>query len=62
MPVFVDPGDSILKGDVVGVIEVMKMFMNIEAPADGVFVRYLASHGESVAMGSPLAEIDTRYP
>ncbi len=57
-PVFAEPGDPIAKGDVVGVIEVMKMFMNIEAPAGGVFVEYLAPHGESVAMGSPLLAIE----
>lgn len=55
--VFANPGDEISRGEVIGVIEVMKMFMNIEATESCVFNRYLVGHGETVIMGTPLADI-----
>lgn len=54
---FAKPGDEINQGEVIGVIEVMKMFMNIEATENGIFTRYLVGHGEIVVMGTLLAEI-----
>lgn len=56
-PVFAQPGDEVARGSVVGMIEVMKMFMNIEATEDGVFTRYVVGHGEPVNMGTLLAEM-----
>ena len=54
---FARPGDEVARGSVIGMIEVMKMFMNIESTEDCVFGRYLAGNGESVNMGTPLIEV-----
>lgn len=45
---FVMIGQSVKKGDVVGIIEAMKMMNEIVAPEDGVVDSILASDGEMV--------------
>ncbi len=46
------------RGDLLFVVEAMKMELRVEAPADGVVKRVLASVGEQVRRGQRLAEFE----
>ncbi|HUQ42502.1 MAG TPA: biotin/lipoyl-containing protein, partial [Candidatus Limnocylindrales bacterium] len=46
------------RGDLLFVVEAMKMELRVEAPADGTVRRVLASVGEQVSRGQPLAEFE----
>lgn len=50
-------GDRVKKGDVVLILEAMKMENDITAPADGVVVQITAAKGSSVSTGDILAVI-----
>jgi acetyl-CoA carboxylase biotin carboxyl carrier protein len=54
---FVSPGDHVNKGQVVGVIEAMKLMNEIECDAAGVVVKCLVSNGQAVEYGQPLYSI-----
>ncbi len=54
----VKPGDSVKKGDVLLVLEAMKMEMLIEAPGDGVVADILAGPGSQVAAGQSLIRLE----
>ena len=53
-PPFVTVGQSVKKGDVVAIIEAMKLMNEITAPADGVLKRILAENGNMVEYGEVL--------
>lgn len=50
----VKPGDSFDFGDVVVVLESMKMEINIEADAAGTVEKILVAEGDTVDSGTPL--------
>ncbi|MCK9536677.1 MAG: acetyl-CoA carboxylase biotin carboxyl carrier protein subunit [Bacilli bacterium] len=54
----VEPGQSVSRGDVVVVLEAMKLENNIVAPATGVVKDILISKGENVVNQQPLLTID----
>ncbi len=51
---FVKVGQSVSKGNTLGVIEAMKMFNPIEAERDGVVKAILAENGQPVEFDEPL--------
>jgi acetyl-CoA carboxylase biotin carboxyl carrier protein len=53
-PPFVEIGQSVRQGEVVCIIEAMKIMNQIEADASGVIVRVLAENGDPVEYGQPL--------
>jgi biotin carboxyl carrier protein len=53
----VNPGAKVKKGDVIFILEAMKMENEIVAPIDGTVVQILAAKGSSVATGELLAVI-----
>ncbi len=53
----VKPGDKVKKGDIVAVLEAMKMQNDIHAPRDGVIKEILVAEGASVTAGAPLMVI-----
>lgn len=57
-PVFVEPGDEVESGDVVGLIGVMKNFNDITAEEAGTVVKYVAENEAEVSAGDPLVEIE----
>ncbi|MEM7528738.1 MAG: acetyl-CoA carboxylase [Pseudomonadota bacterium] len=57
-PPFVADGGAVAVGDVIGLIEVMKMFNEVRAEAAGTNVRFLVENEDPVTAGAVLAEMD----
>ncbi len=55
---FVEVGQSVKKGDVVGIIEAMKLMNEITAPEDGVVKSILAENGNMVEYGEVLMVLE----
>jgi len=53
-PPFVEIGKAVRKGDVLCIIEAMKLMNQIEADVSGVVARVLVENGEPVEYGQPL--------
>ncbi len=51
---FLQPGDRISVGQVIGIIEAMKVFNEVESPISGVVQRCLVEDGVVVQEGDPL--------
>jgi acetyl-CoA carboxylase biotin carboxyl carrier protein len=56
---FVSPGDRVEKGQVVCIIEAMKLMNEIEADAAGEIVKCLVSNGQPIEYGQALFTIRT---
>ena len=59
MEIFVKPGDEIESGQVVLVIEAMKMKNSIRSPRAGTVAAVLATAGQTVAHKQPLLEFES---
>lgn len=57
MDIKVNSGEKVKKGDVILILEAMKMENEIVAPVDGVVVQIIAAKGSSVSTGDVLAVI-----
>jgi len=53
-PLFTEPGKEIKAGDIVCIIEAMKIMNQIEADADGILIRVMVENGAPVEYGQPL--------
>ncbi|RWR11948.1 acetyl-CoA carboxylase [Siminovitchia fortis] len=53
--VYVNEGDSVKAGDVIGLVEVMKNYYEIKAEADGVIDRFLADNEQLLDAGQEIA-------
>lgn len=51
---FVKKGDTVKKGQVIGIVEAMKLMNEIECEYDGVVVDILVENGDMVEYGQPL--------
>lgn len=58
-PPFVDIGSRVAPGDVVGIVEVMKLMNQVTAGVAGVVSAVLVENGGMVEHGQPLVLIDT---
>jgi acetyl-CoA carboxylase biotin carboxyl carrier protein len=56
-PPFVNPGDLVREGQVLCIVEAMKLMNEIEADASGEVVQVLAENGQPVEYGQPLFSI-----
>jgi acetyl-CoA carboxylase biotin carboxyl carrier protein len=56
-PPFVNPGDTVREGQVLCIVEAMKLMNEIEADASGEVVGILAENGQPVEYGQPLFSI-----
>ena len=54
---FVAPGDHVAKGQVIGIVEAMKLMNEIESDAAGEIVKCLVSNGQPIEYGQPLFSI-----
>ncbi|UWZ82441.1 acetyl-CoA carboxylase biotin carboxyl carrier protein [Occallatibacter riparius] len=56
---FVAPGDRVEKGQVICIVEAMKLMNEIESDASGEVVKVLVSNGQPVEFGQPLFAVRT---
>lgn len=54
---FVAPGDHVSKGQVIGIVEAMKLMNEIESDADGEIVKCMVANGQPIEFGQPLFSI-----
>jgi acetyl-CoA carboxylase biotin carboxyl carrier protein len=54
---FVAAGDRVTKGQVIGIVEAMKLMNEIESDAAGEVVKCLVSNGQPIEYGQPLFSI-----
>ncbi|MDR3737060.1 MAG: acetyl-CoA carboxylase biotin carboxyl carrier protein [Acidobacteriaceae bacterium] len=54
---FVAPGDHVEKGQVICIVEAMKLMNEIEADATGEIVKCLVANGQPIEYGQPLFSI-----
>lgn len=59
-PPFVKPGDNVQAGQVLCIIEAMKLMNEIESDMTGEIVKLLAANGKPVEYGQPLFSIRPR--
>jgi acetyl-CoA carboxylase biotin carboxyl carrier protein len=57
-PAYKSEGDMVAVGDVVGLIEVMKSFIEVQAEARGKIVRFVVGDEEPIMAGQPLLELE----
>ena len=57
-PPFVNEGDRVVKGQVLCIIESMKIMNEIECEQDGIIVKVLANNSDPVEFNQPLFIID----
>ena len=56
-PPFVSPGDRVEKGQVICIVEAMKLMNEIESDASGEIVKCYISNGQPIEFGQPLFSI-----
>lgn len=56
-PAFTGPGKAVKVGDIVCIIEAMKIMNQIESDTDGTIVKVMVENGAPVEYGQPLFEI-----
>jgi acetyl-CoA carboxylase biotin carboxyl carrier protein len=59
-PAFVKEGDTVTVGQVLCIVEAMKLMNEIESDAAGKIVKILVSNGQPVEYGQPLFKIRTK--
>ncbi|KAB1185442.1 MULTISPECIES: acetyl-CoA carboxylase [Haloferax] len=57
-PVFVEEGDHVEEGDVIGVVGVMKSFQDIKSDASGTVSKILVENEAAIEAGDDLVELE----
>jgi biotin carboxyl carrier protein len=57
-PPFKAEGEAVAVGEVIGLIEVMKSFVEVHADASGKIVKFVVDNEEPVMAGQPLVEVE----
>ena len=57
-PPFKAEGDRVAKGDVIGLVEVMKTFFEVKSEISGKIVRFVAANEDPVQASQALAEVE----
>ncbi len=58
-PAYKSSGDRVERGDVIGLVEVMKSFHEIKSEVDGVLTSFLIEDEQPVMPGQVIATCDT---
>jgi biotin carboxyl carrier protein len=56
-PQFKNSGDAVSEGDVIGLVEVMKTFVEVKATASGIFDSYAIGNEQPVQAGQTIAKL-----
>jgi len=57
-PEFKSVGDIVAIGEVIGLVEVMKSFIEVQADAAGKIKRFVVDNEEPVMAGQPIVELE----
>ena len=57
-PAYKEEGDSLAKGDTIGLVEVMKSFHEVKSEVDGKVAKFLVENEDPVQAGQPLVEVE----
>jgi len=57
-PPFKAEGDTVAVGDVIGLVEVMKSFMEVKADTAGTIVRFAVDNEQPITAGAVLVELE----
>jgi acetyl-CoA carboxylase biotin carboxyl carrier protein len=57
-PVFKSEGDIVAVGEIVGLVEVMKSFIEVHADVGGKILRFLIDNEDPVMAGQPLLVVE----
>ncbi|MGP1254388.1 MAG: acetyl-CoA carboxylase [Kiloniellales bacterium] len=57
-PAFKEVGDSVAKGDVIGLVEVMKSFHEVKSDAEGKIAEFLVENEGPVQAGQALLSVE----
>jgi biotin carboxyl carrier protein len=57
-PPYKEAGDSVAKGDVIGLVEVMKSFHEVKSEVEGKIAEFLVDNEGAVQAGQPLVSVD----
>ena len=57
-PAYKEEGDSLAKGDTIGLVEVMKSFHEVKSEVEGKVARFLVENEDPVQAGQPLVEVE----
>jgi acetyl-CoA carboxylase biotin carboxyl carrier protein len=58
-PAYKDVGDKVEKGDVVGLVEVMKTFYEVKAEGAGKITQFHIENEEAIQAGQPIADVES---
>ena len=57
-PPYKEEGDSLAKGDTIGLVEVMKSFHEVKSEVEGKVTKFLVDNEDPVQAGQPLVEVE----
>ena len=57
-PPYKEEGDSLAKGDTIGLVEVMKSFHEVKSEVEGTITKFMVENEDPVQAGQPLAEVE----
>ncbi len=57
-PAYKEEGDSLAKGDTIGLVEVMKSFHEVKSEVEGKVAKFLVENEDPVQAGQPLVEVE----
>ena len=57
-PPYKEEGDSLAKGDTIGLVEVMKSFHEVKSEVEGTVAKFLVENEDPVQAGQTLVEVE----
>ena len=57
-PAYKEEGDSLAKGDTIGLVEVMKSFHEVKSEVEGKVAKFQGENEDPVQAGQPLVEVE----
>ena len=57
-PAYKSEGDSVAKGEVIGLVEVMKSFNEVKSDVAGRILRFVAENEDAIMAGQPICEVE----
>lgn len=58
-PPYKAQGDAVAKGDVIGLVEVMKSYHEVKSDVEGTVTAFLIDNEHPIQAGQPIAEVES---